>query len=168
MLESEVNLVTMDDLLSPSECSFLTSYMHTRKYYPYNDTKFIQLIDVPFYHLRVKFLWERYKRAVRKIVPKLKLSYGQLVWWVDGASKGFHIDVDYPPSRETGCGRVDWASIVYLNEKFVGGETKIEDNIFKPKTGKLVLFNSKKLRHAVIEVYGNRYTFMAWWAEVEK
>ena len=49
---------------------------------------------------------------------------------------------------------------------YEGGYTLIEDDEFKPKKGRLVVFPSKKMNHGVSLVKGkSRYTYIAWWKE---
>ena len=60
----------------------------------------------------------------------------------------------------------DWTSVCYLNDDYEGGETLIEDGIFKPKRGRLVVFPSKKMNHGVSLVKSRvRYTYIAWWQQ---
>ena len=172
-------VVSKENVLSPKDCDFsLSYYKKQKKIGEWNShsltssapslTRFFDLRDIPFYHLRMWLLWKVHIRRVKKDFPFLKYNYGQIVHWPHGSSKGFHIDVDYSPSKYVGSGIVDWTSVCYLNDDFGGGETIVSDTAFYPKKGKLVVFNSKKLMHGVGRVDGNRYTLIAWWEDTKK
>ena len=63
---------------------------------------------------------------------------------------------------------VDWTSVCYLNDNYVGGETVIAENKIKPKKGRLVVFPSKKLYHGVLPVEkSSRFTFISWWSNYD-
>ena len=163
-------VASKDDVLSSKECDLLISYYneHWKKCHIYENTTYIRFLDIPFYHLRISLLWRLHLWRVKKDFPFLEFNYGQIVHWPNGSSKGLHIDVDYPPSKEVGSGIVDWTAVCYLNDDFRGGETIVMDTASYPKKGKLVVFNSKRLMHGVGRVDGNRFTLINWWKEIKK
>ena len=95
----------------------------------------------------------------------------ELMWWPSGKGQAMHIDVMAKPLYEVPMEArkgtplefmdneedvinvvpyTDFASILYLNDDFEGGETYFEDgNICKPETGTCVIFESMKHFHGV-------------------
>ena len=93
------------------------------------------------------------------------------MWWPAGKGQDMHIDVMAKPLYEipieTRKGTqlefiededevinvvpyTDYASILYLNDNFEGGETYFEDGqVFAPETGTCVIFQSMKHFHGV-------------------
>ena len=168
-------VASKDDVLSSKECDLLISYYEEQERIspwdsdtPGKASRYFRMMDIPFYHLRMWLWWRSHLRKVKKDFPFLEFNYGQIVHWPNGSSKGLHIDVDYPPSKEVGSGIVDWTAVCYLNDDFRGGETIVMDTAAYPKKGKLVVFNSKRLMHGVGRVDGNRYTLVSWWKEIKK
>ena len=106
-----------------TECDFLINYYHKYwKGYEWGESEYVRWKDAPFYHLRFNYLKWKYTRKVRKILPFLKISYGQLVKWEPGSSKPHHIDIDFPNGAH--C---SWTSVCYLNDNYEGGATLLED-----------------------------------------
>ena len=168
-------VASKDDVLSSKECDLLISYYEKQERIspwdsdtPGKASRYFRMMDIPFYHLRISLLWRLHLWRVKKDFPFLEFNYGQIVHWPHGSSKGLHIDVDFPPSKEVGSGIVDWTSVCYLNDDFRGGETIVMDTASYPKKGKLVVFNSKRLKHGVGRVDGNRFTLINWWKEIKK
>ena len=168
-------VASKDGVLSSKECDLLISYYEKQERIspwdsdtPGKASRYFRMMDIPFYHLRISLLWRLHLWRVKKDFPFLEFNYGQIVHWPNGSSKGLHIDVDYPPSKEVGSGIVDWTAVCYLNDDFRGGETIVMDTAAYPKKGKLVVFNSKRLMHGVGRVDGNRYTLISWWKEIKK
>ena len=168
-------IASKENFLSSKECDFLISYYKKQDrctpWYsdtPGKPTRYFRMMDIPFYHLRIRLLWALHLRRIKKDFPFLEFNYGQIVHWPNGSSKGLHIDVDYPPSKEVGSGIVDWTTVCYLNDDFGGGETIVMDAAAYPKKGKIVIFNGKKLMHGVGRVEGHRYTLITWWKEITK
>ena len=114
----------------------------------------------------------------------------ELMWWPSGKGQDMHIDVMAKPlyeiPLETRKGTplefledeesvinvvpyTDYASILYLNDNFEGGETYFEDGqVFAPETGTCVIFQSMKHFHGVypanVDGKGeDRYTAPIWY-----
>ena len=158
----------IDNFLTIDECDFIASYYkeHSENHLmDENLTTHIRFLDISFYHFRMRSLIKKFIRNIEKDFSFLMFNYGQIVYWPNGSSKGLHIDVDSPPSKDVGSGIVDWTAVCYLNDNFDGGQTLIGNDKIEAKKGRLVLFNSKKILHGVNKVCGNRYTFIAWCEE---
>ena len=125
-------------------------------------------MDIPFYHVRVSFLWSKILRRISEQFPNLRLSHGQIVEWTPGTFKKPHVDVDIPPKNSVGTGIIDWTTVCYLNENFLGGQTLVDKRYIEPKKGRVVAFNSKILPHGVNMVdRDSRYTLIIWWSEMK-
>tara|TARA_B100001250_G_scaffold94165_1_gene78522 strand:- start:458 stop:934 length:477 start_codon:yes stop_codon:yes gene_type:complete len=149
----------IDDFLSEDKCDFLIDYY---KKYPnketYNATLLLWMKDTSLFDLRKSWIRNRYLSRIKKEFP-LKLNYDQIVFWPPNSSKDMHKDGGTYKNN-------DWTSVCYLNDDYEGGYTLIEDDEFKPKKGRLVVFPSKKMNHGVSLVKSrSRYTYIAWWQE---
>ena len=149
----------IDDFLSEDKCDFLIDYY---KKYPnketYNATLLLWMKDTSLFDLRKSWIRNRYLSRIKKEFP-IKLNYDQIVFWPPNSFKDMHKDGRTHKNN-------DWTSVCYLNDDYEGGETLIEDGIFKPKKGRLVVFPSKKMNHGVSLVKSrSRYTYIAWWQQ---
>ena len=61
--------------------------------------------------------------------------------------------------------QIEYNSLIYLNEKFKGGEFYTKNGInLKPKKGMLTFFNGQTVHHGVKKVFNNdRKTIIFWW-----
>ena len=162
----------IDNFLSKRECDFFCNYHH--KHYlkqiyldgnPYiHDQTFPFAFDLnpnSKYHIRVQLLRKKIMRKILKLEPSLKFNYDQIVSWPTGSYQNFHFDTI----------RNDWSSICYLNDDYAGGATLLRDvptpgdHMCEPKQGKVLLFPSKIIKHAVSPVEGTRFTYIAWWRQ---
>ena len=90
------------------------------------------------------------------------IDYIQIVRWPIGSKQNPHYDVaDH---------HTDLASIIYLNDNFIGGETYFTDGIiFTPRQGRLILFDGQYYEHGVHEVQTHeRYVVAAWYKKEAK
>ncbi len=89
--------------------------------------------------------------------PKFKIYQNvEIVKYPCGAAKGFHYDT----TRQTTTG----ASITYLNDDYIGGNTVIGGVDVQPMMGRTVYFDGCEFRHAVSNVIkGDRYTISSWY-----
>ena len=109
------------------------------------------------------------------------------MWWPAGKGQDMHIDVMAKPLYEVPIKDrkgtelehmtneddvvnvvpfTDYASILYLNDNFEGGETYFEDGtLLKPEQGTCVIFESMKHFHGVHPAHGeeDRYTSPIWY-----
>jgi len=124
----------------------------------------IKRIMAEYQYKAISEIWKVYgKRAYPE--------QSELMWWPAGKEQAMHIDVMAKPLYEIPIKArkgtplefmdneedvinvvpyTDFASILYLNDDFEGGETYFEDgNICKPETGTCVIFESMKHFHGV-------------------
>ena len=101
-----------------------------------------------------KFIGARLNAEIQKISKYHYANYFQLTKWNTGCAAEAHKDIQ----------NHIWSSILYLNNNFTGGETIVGDEIVKPETGKLIIFEGAKLTHSVNMVTkGVRYTIPCWY-----
>ena len=90
------------------------------------------------------------------------IEYVQVVRWPIGSKQNPHYDraQDY----------TTLASIIYLNDNFIGGETYFTDGIiFTPRQGRLILFDGQYFEHGVSDINTNeRYVVAAWYKNNSK
>ena len=90
------------------------------------------------------------------------MEYVQVVRWPIGSKQNSHYDKaqDY----------TTLASIIYLNDNFIGGETYFTDGMtFAPRRGRLILFDGQYFEHGVHDVHTHeRYVVAAWYKKNEK
>ncbi len=90
----------------------------------------------------------------RKFNDKSYVNHIDFVKWPTGEKQNTHKDLPIYSST----------SIIYLNDNFTGGETRVGDMNIKPKTGKIVSFTGQEYDHEVYEITkGNRYTLAVWY-----
>ena len=86
----------------------------------------------------------------------LKLDNYQIVRWPVNSQMFFHQD-------EPGD---IFATLVYLNENYGGGQTKFKENLIEPKVGRLLIFSNFSYLHSVTKVQRNdRYTLAGWYTK---
>ena len=90
------------------------------------------------------------------------IDYIQIVRWPIGSNQDPHYDTVHNFTT--------LASIIYLNDNFIGGETYFTDGMtFAPRQGRLILFDGQYFEHGVHDVSDNeRYVVAAWYKKNEK
>lgn len=92
----------------------------------------------------------------------------QLVLWKEGHSMPVHVDNAHPDGSKHGTPHRDFASIIYLNDDYEGGEVffPLAGIRLKPKRGMLVGFRgTSDTPHGVTKVIkGERYTLPCWYS----
>lgn len=92
----------------------------------------------------------------------------QLVLWKEGHSMPVHVDNAHPDGSEHGTPHRDFASIIYLNDDYEGGEVffPLAGIRLKPIRGMLVGFRgTADTPHGVTKVTkGERYTLPCWYS----
>jgi hypothetical protein len=105
------------------------------------------------------------KRFYRE--PLLYSDSVQLVVWPDGVNMPPHIDSAHPDGSPHPTPWRDYASVIYLNDGYQGGEIYFPnlDLSFTPKKGLLLAFKGGLLHsHGVKKIQrGPRYTMPAWY-----
>lgn len=112
---------------------------------------------------------EGFVRAIRDFYGVTEALYTDtvhLVVWCEGQSMRAHADNAEPDGTPNAYPWRDYASVLYLNEDFDGGEVFFERDgrRIRPRTGMLVAFSGGREHvHGVDEVRrGRRYTMPAW------
>jgi hypothetical protein len=95
---------------------------------------------------------------VKNLNMNLTLNYDQIVMWPNNSSMKLHKDGQKIIDN-------DFTAMCYLNNNYIGGRTFIENKLIENKIGKLVVFNSKNLMHAVELVTGTRLVYISWWKQ---
>ena len=103
-----------------------------------------------------KKIWSDINYHGRKFDERNYVNHIDIVKWPPGEKQKTHKDVSIYKNT----------SIVYLNDDFDGGETRVNDMIIKPKTGKIITFSGSENEHEVLEVKnGDRYTLAVWYGD---
>ena len=154
-----------DQFLTVDECNYLINFYKNNKD-----------LSVEFGH---EGRCSRWTLAIRKNMMEFKflqnklneksiyvnnsvIHYIQIVRWPIGSKQNPHYD--------TVQDHTTLASIIYLNDNFIGGETYFTDGMtFAPRQGRLILFDGLYFEHGVHDVSGNeRYVVAAWYKKNEK
>lgn len=105
----------------------------------------------------VKYIQTKLDQNIGIIDPSAFINYSHIVKRGVDSYQLSHTDFDYH----------SWTSILYLNDNFVGGETRILDEVINPSTGMLVTFQGNVLPHEVLPVTkGYRYNILVWYKTV--
>jgi hypothetical protein len=151
----------INSIISKQHCDFLINLLEynltlTRNH---RDTTVIDIYPIiPFKQESqcidlVKYVNSLITYEVKKICKNSYINYSQIVKWPEGSYQPEHLDFD--------CHT--YTSILYLNDNFIGGETFVEDRIFKPKAGSIIIFKGNKKTHGVTKVEkSTRYTLPTW------
>ena len=79
----------------------------------------------------------------------------EIVKWPFNSRLNYHIDEDLDDV---------FASILYLNDNFWGGQTAFDTFQINPKIGRLLIFSNRHYKHSVRRVkFNSRYTLAAWY-----
>jgi len=117
-------------------------------------------------------MWQQRKRVIKiiKSIFKKDTMYSdlcQFVRWFDGYELTPHADAEEPDGSPHPFPYREYASIIYLNDNFTGGEIYFPNKNFSPKIkpGMLVLFpGTLEYLHGVREVTeGTRYTLCSFY-----
>ena len=77
------------------------------------------------------------------------INYTEIVRWLEGEQQLVHKDFNYH----------SYTSILYLNDDYEGGQTKVFDEIVQIKKGTLITFKGADVMHSVLKIKkGERYT----------
>ena len=157
-----------DRFLTPDECTNLISFYKNNKdksvSFKLEENEGLQ----PRWPLNIieneaEFIFLQNKLNQKSLyVNNSVLDYVQIVKWPIGSKQFPHYDVAYEHTA--------LASIIYLNDNFIGGETYFTDGIiFTPRQGRLILFDGQYFEHGVSNVNTNeRYVVAAWYKKNSK
>ena len=85
----------------------------------------------------------------------------EIVKYPTGSSKGFHFDTSVKERTA--------ASITYINDDYIGGQTVADGVSVHPIAGRTFYFYGKNYKHNVMNVIkGTRYTLSIWYGKNER
>ena len=155
-----------DNFISSSDCDFIVNFhkenftrLTSRFIKTYNKTEIIRvnhLLSEPDHCPNlIKKLIADATVHIKTIDKEAFVNYTEIVKWPEGESQDAHIDFDWHP----------YTSILYLNDDYKGGQTKVDDKIIQPKKGRIITFKGSKLTHEVLKITkGDRYTVPIWYS----
>jgi len=153
----------VDNFLSDKECDDLVELYHKTENLEINDGIWSGRARWPKYSEQQenKLIHERQQISEEYFDKKFEIDNLHLMVWKVGHKMTPHSDYgshnEYP-HRE-------FASIIYLNDNYEGGNLVIPELKFvnRPKKGQLVTFRGGKLFHGVTTITkGTRYTSICW------
>jgi len=158
-----MNIMILDDYLSNNECDELYElFKNTETRHNSNDV-WSNRVKWPTYtdYYNNKLNIERTKICEDFFKLRFKIENLNLTIWKEGHEMQPHSDygaINEFPKRE-------YASLIYLNDNYLGGELYIPELNFelKPKKGQLICFQGGKYMHGVKKITkGKRLTSICW------
>lgn len=158
-------ILIIDDYLTIQECDELVKIFDTTPFRT-TDTKintWTNRVKWPQYpeHLKKKISDDRLKLAEKHFDMSFKIDNLNITLWSEGHEMRLHSD--YGANFE--FPQRDYASIIYLNDEYTGGNLVIPDLeiTLSPKKGQLVTFRGSKYKHGVTRIEtGRRLTSICW------
>jgi 2OG-Fe(II) oxygenase superfamily len=161
-----MSIIGSQNVLSEEECKEIIYYLDvvdredlwSPSTDPYWDRRTVEAMNISDYPV-LPILKKAYVK-IRSAVPAgLEASAFRIVVWGKGMSAGLHTDDMY-------VGR-EYASILYLNDGFIGGHTDFPDQglSVEPRTGLGIVFQgNSEYPHKVTEIEsGTRYVITSFW-----
>tara|TARA_R110000796_G_scaffold225085_2_gene341455 strand:- start:1135 stop:1620 length:486 start_codon:yes stop_codon:yes gene_type:complete len=160
----KAKFIEINNFISDEECNHFIQYhkeqfnLNSHYCVMHRTTEVIQCMEILGNPL-IKKMYEKLNNFVQEINPDLIVNYFQIVRWPTGESQSNHIDFDHH----------FYTSILYLNDDFEGGITRVNDVLFKPKKNTFISFEGNKINHEVSKIIeGERYTIPCWYILNEK
>ena len=108
-------------------------------------------------NLLVKDIVSKITDKCKKFDNNIRLQNLEIVKWPFNSWMDPHFDDDLDDV---------FASIVYLNDNFLGGQTAFDTFQIDAKLGRLLIFSNRYYRHSVKRVkFKTRYTLAAWYVK---
>ena len=151
-----------DRFLTPDECNSLMDFYKNNKDQSFEFGRDGLCPRMPLV-ITGEFIFLQNKLNQKSLyVNNSVIDYVEIVRWPIGSK---HL-----PHYDTAQDYTTLASIIYLNDNFVGGETYFTDGIiFTPRQGRLILFDGQYFEHGVSNVNTNeRYVVAAWYKNNSK
>jgi len=157
------DIMIVNDFLSASECEQMFVLFNITPFRKNETGNWAYRVKWPVYpeNLLARIKDERIKLCQEFFGEPLEIDNLNMTLWNTGNGMAPHRDdgwqQEYPHRK--------YASIIYLNEDYEGGELFIPQINFtnKPKRGQLVSFPGIKYAHGVTEVtFGTRLTSICW------
>lgn len=106
---------------------------------------------------QIKYLNARLTAHIQSIDSESYVNYSQIVRWPDRSFQPKHLDMPFHT----------YTSIIYLNDNFTGGATRVDNVDVIPETGKMITFSGNEIYHQVLEIIsGYRYTIPVWYRTI--
>ena len=142
-----------DNFITREQSRYIINYYKTHldsvKQYDFNYP--LSILNTTDYSL--KTISDRILSICKRFKNDVDLDNLEIVKWPVKSHMKFHKDT----------GDV-FASILYLNDNYIGGNTAFDSFQVDPKVGRLLIFSNSYYRHCVKEVGGtSRYTLAAWY-----
>ena len=178
-----LDFLVLPDFLTPEQCAALYGFARSDDFTRNHDQ-----VGDDYWKSRILFyddvrrqrpdlaatMKQANRAAIRHIVQFYRLRAPiwadtlQLVRWAEGMSMPPHADRANPDGAAHAFAHRDFASILYLNDDYDGGEVYFPalDSSLKPRAGMLVAFTGGwRHEHAVLKVTrGNRFTMPAFYS----
>ena len=145
----------LDNFLSPRLCKkyfkMINDIGYQENSLPWED-RILDITKDPIVQKVTKYINKRFNN-------KLVIEQAEIQNHHAGSSASLHIH------NHSGREHIEYNSLIYLNEKFKGGEFYTKNGInLKPKKGMLTFFNGQTVHHGVKKVLDNdRKTIIFWW-----
>ena len=146
-----------DNFISREQSRYIINYYktHLDSVNQYNLTYPLSILNTTDYSL--KTISDRILSICKRFKNDVDLDNLEIVKWPVKSHMKFH--------KDTKTGDV-FASILYLNDNYIGGNTAFDSFQVDPKVGRLLIFSNSYYRHCVKEVGGtSRYTLAAWYVK---
>lgn len=145
----------IDNFLDKKTCEYLIKYFEENPgKHCLHDTgvNFIEIKEIKEFDSVLKTINDHVFK-----INKYKIDWIQIVKWFDDCSHGLHFD--------NSSDKTVYASVSYLNEGYIGGQTFFEEGtIIMPRKGRTLFFNGMKYKHGVMPVKkGPRYVLTGWY-----
>lgn len=191
--DSPDNIVEIENFLTPSELSYLNSFMKNNKSWDYTEDLYndegVQIYDASYWKDRVA-TWNTLENAnpevvtiISNIVARFKPIVEEffnveafptkpaLVRWTPGTYQIPHADKELHIGEDAGKPNAfpwyDIAGLFYINDEYEGGELYFPNQgiQFKPKKGAAYFFpGDMNYIHGITEITaGERYTVPFFW-----
>ena len=174
------NIVVVEDFISHSDIDEIYKYCYSINYWesqsPGRHDKVHTAKAMKENSPETSFLMQKY---VDKLQQEIEFKFGRPVEpafpgirrWDEGDWQGVHADGEDYDGTPNSTYVVDYGSVIYINDNYVGGEIFFPSYgiEFKPKPGTLIFFpSSKYYMHGVRKIKsGVRYTSPHFWVPVK-
>lgn len=105
----------------------------------------------------LKYIYAKITLHICEKNSKSFMNYFEIVEWPVDSYQETHLDLPYHT----------FTSIIYLNEDFDGGKTRVGNIEVNPEIGKIVTFSGNQIEHSVSAVKKiPRYTMPVWYKRI--
>ena len=144
-------MISIKNFLSKEVCDHCINFFNTYESLAslFQKRKKIDILDTLNLDPKINQLVDKYK----EIYPGHYIKNFEILKWPVGEYHDWHKDTPY----------YNKTTITFLNEKYEGGRTTVDNYTVEPETGKIILFDSN-IRHKVSSLLnGDRYVMLVWY-----